>query len=98
MTMKRVLSLIMAVLMLVSMVPVDAHALSHDHSEPEVSASATHSHPVCGQYCSCASDSHSNYTWQAWDGTTKMYNGNYYLTKDVVLDSTMILDYGELYY
>ena len=59
---------------------------------------ATHSHPVCGSRCNCASSSHSNLTWTAWDGTTKMYNGNYYLTKDIVLSSTMILDYSYVSY
>ena len=57
-------------------------------------SSSTHSHPICGSRCVCSSDSHSSYTWKAWDGTTRMYNGNYYLTEDIVLDSTMILDYS----
>ena len=57
-------------------------------------ASTTHSHPVCGSRCTCASSSHGNVTWTAWDGTTKMYGGYYYLTKDVVLSSTIILDYS----
>ena len=51
-------------------------------------------HPVCGSACSCTSDTHSSVTWTAWDGTTKLYNGNYYLTKDIVLSSTMVLDYS----
>ena len=50
-------------------------------------------HPLCGSKCTC-STSHSSNTWQPWDGTTKMYNGYYYLTQDIVLDSTMILDYS----
>ena len=55
------------------------------------SAATAHSHPICGSSCRCSSDNHSSYTWTEWDGTTKMYNGNYYLTKDVVLSSTMVL-------
>lgn len=61
---------------------------------PEAEAASTHTHPVCGKTCSCAGDSHYSSTWQAWDGTTKMYNGDYYLTEDIVLDSTMILNYS----
>ena len=60
----------------------------------EAALATTHSHPICGSRCACASSSHSNQTWQEWDGTTKMYNGYYYLTKDVVLTSTINLDYS----
>ncbi len=61
---------------------------------PVRAEAATHSHPICGQVCTCSSSSHGSDTWQAWDGTTKMYNGYYYLTKDIVLSSRIILDYG----
>ena len=57
-------------------------------------SAATHSHPICGSYCSCSQYDHSNSTWQAWDGKSTMYNGYYYLTKDVTLSSTMILNYS----
>lgn len=81
----KVLSILLVLTVIVSAVPISVSAASSTHS----------SHPICGSSCSCTDDSHSDYTsWTAWDGTTKMYNGNYYLTKDVVLDSTMILDYG----
>ncbi len=53
-----------------------------------------HSHPICGSSCDCEPSTHSSSAWTAWDGTTKMYSGYYYLTKDVVLDSTIILDYS----
>ena len=56
-------------------------------------ASTSHSHPVCGSSCVCTSDTHVNANWEPWDGTTKLYGGYYYLTQDVVLNSTMILDY-----
>ena len=59
----------------------------------QANAAASHSHPVCGATCRCT-DSHSSSNWTAWDGTTKLYNGDYYLTKNIVLNSTMILDYG----
>lgn len=68
-------------------------------SSPAANAAATtHSHPVCGKSCSCTSDSHPNFKWNAWDGTTTLQNGNYYLTQDVVLDSTMILNYSYVTY
>lgn len=57
-------------------------------------AASSHTHPVCGSTCRCSGDTHYSANWQPWDGTTKMYNGYYYLTKDVVLSSTMILDYS----
>ena len=65
-----------------------------DYFNAQTEAAADHSHPVCGGSCGCASDTHTSYTWTAWDGTTKLMNGNYYLTTDLVLDSTMILDYS----
>lgn len=81
----KILSILLVLTLIVSAVPVSVSAASSTHS----------SHPICGSSCTCTDKSHGNYTsWTAWDGTTKMYNGNYYLTKDVVLDSTMILDYG----
>ena len=52
-----------------------------------------HSHPVCGTTCRCT-ETHYSSSWTAWDGTTKLYNGDYYLTQNVVLDSTIILDYS----
>lgn len=64
------------------------------------SAAATShsSHPLCASSCSCTSSSHSNLSWTAWDGTTQMYNGNYYLEEDIVLESTMILNYSYVSY
>ena len=61
----------------------------------QVHAATTHSHPLCGTSCSCSS-SHANETWQVWDGTSRMYSnyGHYYLEEDIVLDSTVILDYS----
>ena len=91
--MKRILSVILTVVLLLNMVPMPIHAHAHEH-EAEAAATATHSHPVCGSYCRCPSDDHTSSTWTAWDGTAKMYNGDYYLTKDLVLSSTMILDYS----
>ena len=59
-------------------------------------AATTHSHPICGKSCACASSSHSSEEWTVWDGTTRMYSnyGHYYLEEDIVLSSTVILDYG----
>ena len=55
---------------------------------------ATHSHPVCGSSCKCSSITHENKTWTAWDGTRAMTKGYYYLTEDIELDSTVVLDYS----
>ena len=55
---------------------------------------STHSHPICGNSCRCTSSSHSNQTWSAWDGKTALNSGYYYLTKDIVLSSTKILNTG----
>lgn len=68
-------------------------------SSPAANAAATtHSHPICGKNCSCTSDSHPDFKWIAWDGTTTLGGGNYYLTKDVVLSKTMILNYNYITY
>ena len=81
--MKKSISVILTLMLLLSNIPVVSFA-----------ASTEHSHPICGNSCACASDSHEDNNWEPWDGTTKMYGGYYYLTQDVVLDSTMILDYS----
>lgn len=61
------------------------------YAEQEAAMAETHSHPLCGSSCSCDS-AHSNTEWTAWNGTSILYNGNYYLTQDVVLDSTTVLN------
>ena len=80
--MKRLLSCILALVMLFSMIPFC------------FATEISHIHPVCGCNCSCASYNHGNITWQAWDGSKKMITGYYYLEKDIVLDDTMVLDYS----
>jgi len=56
-------------------------------------SAATHSHPICGASCDCTNTTHANSaTWTAWDGSTKMTSGYYYLTKDVELSQTMVLN------
>ena len=84
MRMKRVCSILLMTAVLLCLLSVGVSAEE---------TMATHSHPICGSRCCCGS-SHSSNTWTAWDGTTRMYNGYYYLTKDVVLSNTMILDYS----
>ena len=84
MRMKRVCSILLMTAVLLCLLSVGVSAEE---------TMATHSHPICGSRCGCGS-SHSSNTWTAWDGTTRMYNGYYYLTKDVVLSNTMILDYS----
>ena len=62
-------------------------------------SAATHSHPVCGASCDCTNTTHaSTSTWKEWDGSTKMTSGYYYLTKDVELSQTMILNYTHTAY
>ena len=85
-TFRKVMALLLVVMIIITAVPMTAF-----------SADTTHSHPMCGSSCRCT-DKHSNLTWTAWDGTTRMYNGNYYLEKDIVLSSTMILDYSYVSY
>lgn len=80
---RKFLSILLVLIMVASVIPLSVFA-----------ASTTHSHPVCGNRCTCASDTHYSSNWIAWDGTTKLYNGDYYLTKDIVLDSTIVLDYS----
>ena len=47
----------------------------------ELATVAAHSHPVCGT--TGCSHGHPSLTWRAWDGTSSLKNGNYYLTQDV---------------
>ncbi len=59
-----------------------------------VAASTTHSHPMCGSSCGCDS-AHSAKTWNAWNGTGTLYNNSYYyLTEDIELSSTKVLNTG----
>ena len=83
----RVLSIVLSLMMVLSCVPSLAFV-------EETSAATTHSHPVCGSTCKCTSTTHSSNTWKAWDGTTSLATGYYYLTKDVELTSTKILSNG----
>ena len=63
------------------------------------SSSTHYNHPICGASCNCVFASHtSSKTWTAWDGSTKMTSGYYYLTKDVELSQTMVLNsYSTVY-
>ena len=94
---KKSLSVILAFTIIFSSAYVGLNEL--DFSEifaVKAEAATTHSHPICGKSCACASSSHSSEEWTVWDGTTRMYSnyGHYYLEEDIVLSSTMILDYG----
>lgn len=79
----KLLSLLVSVLMIFSVMSTTGFA------ETE-----THSHPVCGNACVCASGSHRNNNWKVWDGKTTLYDGYYYLEEDIVLSSTKILNYS----
>ena len=62
---------------------------------PVTASASTHTHTLCGgSSCTCTSYSHSSQTWTAWDGTTTLYNGYYYLSEDIELTQTMILNYS----
>ena len=94
---KKSLSVILAFTIIFSSAFVGLNEL--DFSEifaVKAEAATTHSHPICGKSCACASSSHSSEEWTVWDGTTRMYSnyGHYYLEEDIVLSSTVILDYG----
>ena len=88
---RKIVCTLLCVFILLGSLPLTGFAA--EEAAAPVTAS-THSHPICGSRCSCASDTHSSSTWNAWDGTTTLYSGYYYLTEDIVLDSTMILNYS----
>lgn len=77
--MKKALSLFLAFVMVLLMGAVASAAVT------------AHSHPVCGSRCTCSSTMHSSVTWTAWDGTTTLGSGYYYLTRDIVLSETLDL-------
>ena len=78
-TFGKILSILLVLTLIVSAVPISAYAASSTHS----------SHPICGSSCTCDS-THTNKSWTAWDGKTKITSGYYYLEDDVVFDSTFI--------
>ncbi len=80
---KKLLTLLMTLLMIISAMPVAVFATTE-----------THSHPICGNDCVCSSYSHADVQWTAWNGKTTLYDGYYYLTEDIVLSSTKILNYS----
>jgi len=83
---KRVLSMLMALVMLITMLPT--------------TALASHSHCVCGGSVTVGGHTHENITsWVAWDGTDKdnvtqgdqLTAGSYYLTGNVGVNSVTIV-------
>lgn len=78
-TFGKILSILLVLALIVSAVPVSVSAASSTHS----------SHPICGSSCTCDS-THTNKSWTAWNGQTKITSGYYYLEDDVVFDSTFI--------
>ena len=60
-----------------------------------------HVHPVCGAACGTDHDkdgtaeNHAQLTWAEWDGTTTVLaEGNYYLTDDIEISSTITVTSG----
>ena len=80
---KRILSIVLSIVMLVSLLPNTALAMP----APE----ASHTHPVCGKTCSHTDNGdHSNIPWTAWSSTNSLPTsaGNYYLTANVTINNT----------
>ena len=89
--MKKIISLALAALMLASMMMLPLSTVSF-------AASSSHSHPVCGGECAHTNGGttwgHSDMTWTEWDGKSRLRGGeNYYISKDIKLSSTKIIDY-----
>lgn len=86
---KRILSIFLSIVMLVSLLPTTALAL------------ASHSHCVCGGSVTVGGHTHDSTapTWEAWDGTDKdnvtlgyqLTAGSYYLTGNVEVNSVTIV-------
>ena len=88
---KRILSIILSIVMLVSLLPTTALALP------------SHSHCVCGGSVTVGGHTHENITsWVAWDGTDKdgetdgiqLTAGSWYLTDNVNLTETLTISSG----
>ena len=82
--MKRMLAMLLAVVLVVSALPVGA--LAEGSGTP--AAQAEHVHKVCNSSDLCADCTHTDVTYEPWDSdTTLPTSGNYYLTKDVTLSA-----------
>jgi len=74
---KRLIALLTACLLMASCLPAVAES---------------HSHPSCGASCS-HSITDAVRTWEPWDGSFAISQGNYYLTQDVTItESITVLD------
>lgn len=81
---KRILSIILSIVMLVSLLPATAFAIP-----------ATHSHAICGAEHTDIGDhtgSCEDIPWTAWDGGSISTSGNYYLSSSPA--STPVIDIG----
>ena len=78
---KRILALVLALIMVLSLMPVVVGA------ETVTASPKAGTHTVAGHSAECADHCAASVTWTAWDGdrTKLVAGGHYYLTKDTVL-------------